>query len=45
MDRKLDRVYFRIKRNDKWENVCFSDLTEEDMWDVMSEKDKEPSDT
>lgn len=31
MDRKLDGVYFRIKRNDKWENVCFSDLTEEDM--------------
>ena len=40
MDRKLDGVYFRIKRNDKWENVCFSDLTEEDMLDVMSGKDE-----
>lgn len=36
MDRNLDGVYFRIKRNDKWENVCFSDLTEEEMLSVMT---------
>ena len=25
--RDLDGVYFRVCRNDKWESVCFSDLT------------------
>ena len=27
MKRNLDGCYFRVKRNGKWENVCFSDLT------------------
>lgn len=27
MDRNLDGVYFRIRRGDKYENVCFSDLS------------------
>lgn len=35
MDRNLDGVYFRIKREDKWENICFSDLTEEEMDYIM----------
>lgn len=35
MNRNLDGVYFRIKREDKWENICFSDLTEEEMDWVM----------
>ena len=35
MNRNLDGVYFRIKREDKWENICFSDLTEEEMDYVM----------
>lgn len=30
MDRNLDGVYFRIKRNGKYGNVCFSDLTAEE---------------
>lgn len=33
--RNLDGVYFRIKRDDKWKNICFSDLTEEEMDRVM----------
>lgn len=37
--RNLDGVYFRVERNGKWENVCFSDLTEEEMDKVMSNKD------
>ena len=35
MDRKLDGVFFRVKRNDKFENVCFSDLTSEQMDEVL----------
>lgn len=30
MDRKLDGIYFRIERDGKWQNICFSDLTEEE---------------
>ena len=30
MDRKLDGCYFRVQRDGKWQNVCFSDLTEEE---------------
>ena len=26
MNRNLDGIYFRVKRNGKYENVCFSDL-------------------
>ena len=39
--RNLDGVYFRIKRDDKWDNVCFSDLTEEERNNVMSGKSVE----
>lgn len=27
MNRNLDGAYFRIKRDGKWQNICFSDLT------------------
>lgn len=27
MNRNLDGCYFRICRNGKWQNICFSDLT------------------
>lgn len=30
MDRNLDGVYFRVKRDGKWCNVCFSDMTPEE---------------
>jgi len=38
MDRNLDGVYFRIMRNGKWDSVCFSDLTEEQMDLVMDDQ-------
>lgn len=41
MNRELDGVYFRIKRDDKWDNICFSDLTEEEMNEVLKDKDIE----
>ena len=41
MDRELDGVYFRVKRNDKYDNVCFSDMTEEEMKEVLQGRDTE----
>lgn len=38
MDRNLDGVYFRIKRDDEFQNICFSDLTDEEMDDVLKGK-------
>lgn len=41
MDRNLDAVYFRIKRNGKFDNVCFSDLTDDEKQKVMKNRDVE----
>lgn len=41
MNRELDGVYFRVKRNDKYDNVCFSDMTEEEMKNVLQGRDTE----
>ena len=35
MDRNLDGCYFRVKRDDKWQNVCFSDLTEKEREELF----------
>ena len=34
MKRNLDGVFFRIQRDGKWDNICFSDLTAEEKEDV-----------
>jgi len=39
--RDLDGVYFRIKRNEKFDNICFSDLTELEQDDVMKDRSEE----
>ena len=39
MDRNLDGVYFRIKRNGKFNNICFSDLTDDEKQEVMKDRD------
>lgn len=36
--RNLDGAYFRVERNGKWENICFSDLTELERGKVMAGK-------
>ena len=42
MKRNLDGVYFRIKNEDnKWDNICFSDLTEEQQDEVMKDRGEE----
>ena len=40
-NRNLDGVYFRIERNGKWGNVCFTDLTQEERDKVMDGRSKE----
>lgn len=39
--RELDGVYFRVKRNNKWQNICFSDMTEDEMREVINGRDKQ----
>nr|DAK65127.1 MAG TPA: hypothetical protein [Caudoviricetes sp.] len=34
--RNLDGAFFRIKRDGRWQNICFSDLTEEEMDAVLN---------
>ena len=36
----LDGIYFRVERDGKWQNLCFSDLTEDEQRKVL--KDKSP---
>jgi len=38
VQRNLDGCYFRVERNGKWQNVCFSDLTEEERNNIMADK-------
>lgn len=38
--RNLDGVYFRIQRDGKWDTICFTDLTEAEMDEVLKNKDK-----
>lgn len=32
--RNLDGCYFRIQRDGKWENICFTDLTADEREEV-----------
>lgn len=36
--RDLDGSYFRVRRNGKWQNISFSDLTEAEMFEVTDNK-------
>lgn len=40
-DRDLDGLYFRIKRDGRWGNVCFSDLTDEEMNTVLANRSED----
>lgn len=39
MDRKLDGMFFRVKRDGKWGNVCISDMTNEEREECLKNKD------
>jgi len=36
--RELDGCYFRVERDGKWQNICFSDLTENERYAVTADK-------
>lgn len=39
--RNLDGVYFRVERDGKWENACFSDMTEDEQRHVLEGRSEE----
>ena len=41
MKRNLDGVYFRIKTVDGYDNICFSDLTDKQMDEMMEGRSEE----
>ena len=41
IQRNLDGVFFRVQRNNKWMNVCFSDLTDEEMNTILAGRSTE----
>ena len=41
MIRNLDGCYFRVYRNNKWQSLCFSDLTRDEQEHVLERKDVE----
>ena len=38
MNRNLDGVYFRVKREGVYESICFSDLTEPEMNEILTDR-------
>lgn len=41
MNRNLDGCYFRVQRDGKWQNICFSDLSAVERNKVMENKSEE----
>lgn len=39
MNRELDGCYFRVKRDGKYEPICFSDLTKEERDTILEGRD------
>ena len=38
MNYNLDGVYFIVKRDDKWQNICFTDLTNEETSTILKDR-------
>ena len=36
--RNLDGVFFRVKRNGRWQNVCYSDMTPDERESVIYDR-------
>ena len=41
INRNLDQSYFRVFREGKWQNICFSDLTEDEMKEQLEDRNEE----
>ena len=39
VQRNLDGVYYRQKRDNKWTNVCFTDMTHEEQDEILKKYD------
>ena len=39
MNRNLDGVYFIVKRDERWQNICFTDLTNEETNTILKDRD------
>ena len=39
--RNLDKIYFRVKRDGEYKNVCFTDMTSEEIETVLGERPAE----
>lgn len=37
--RRMDGVFFRVCRDGKWQNICFSDLTNDERTQVLDKRD------
>ena len=40
-ERDLDGCYFRVKRNGEWGNACFSDLTPDEIEEIIGDRSAE----
>ena len=41
MERELTGIYFRVKRDEKYENIDFTDLTVEEQLDILNDENKD----
>lgn len=40
MNRGLDGIYFRVQRDGRWQSICLSDMTEEEIDKVFENKNR-----
>lgn len=40
-ERELDGIYYRVERNGKWYNLCFTDLTPDEQGEMIKKYDVE----
>lgn len=40
-ERALDGIYYRVERDGKWHNLCFTDLTTEEQEEMIKKYDAE----
>lgn len=38
IQRNLDGIYFRVKRDGKWQNICYSDMEQAEKDDVARKR-------
>lgn len=36
MNRNLDGIYLRVKRDGKWQSICLSDMTREELEETLN---------